>query len=67
VDVYSLIEPNFADVNHVRFFVSWLDFAAPIGFGGLWLALFLRYLAAAPLLPLGAPDFEKALTHGRDH
>lgn len=64
VDVFSLVEPNFADVNHVRFAISWLDIFAPIGFGGLWLALFFWHLPKRPLLPLGHPDLEKALHHG---
>jgi hypothetical protein len=67
VDVFSLIEPNFADPNHVRFFISWMDVAAPLGFGGLWLALFFWYLPQRPLMPLGAPDLKKALNHGRSH
>lgn len=67
VDVLALVEPNFVDLNNVRFTMSWLDIAAGIGFGGLWLALFFRYLALWPLLPVGAPDFKKALDHGRAH
>jgi hypothetical protein len=67
VDVFWLVEPNFQDVNHPVFTISWLDFTAPIGFGGLWLALFFRTLPTRPLLPLGAPDLQKALSHGREH
>jgi len=67
VDVFWLVEPNFVDVNHPVFTVSWLDFVAPIGFGGLWLAMFFRTLPTRPLLPLGAPDLQKALNHGREH
>ncbi len=67
VDVFWLIEPNFTDVLHPAFTISWLDLAAPIGFGGLWLALFFGTLPTRPLLPLGAPDLLKALDHGREH
>jgi hypothetical protein len=67
IDVYYLVEPNFTDVKAPHFTLSWLDITAPIGFGGLWLALFFRNLPAMPLLPLGAPDLKKALNHGRDH
>lgn len=67
IDVFWLIEPNFTSVDHPSFTVSWLDFAAPIGFGGLWLALFFRELPKRPLLALGYPDLEKALNHGREH
>jgi hypothetical protein len=67
VDVFSLVEPNFANVKDPHFYFSWLDFVAPVGFGGLWLAMFFRNLPGMPLLPLGAPDLKKALNHGRDH
>jgi hypothetical protein len=68
VDVFSLVEPNFAKtIADVHFSVSWMDFAAPIGFGGLWLAMFFRNLQSGSLLPVGAPDFQKALNHGKSH
>ena len=67
VDVFWLVEPNFVSVEHPAFTVSWLDFVAPIGFGGLWLAMFFRTLPTRPLLPLGYPDLQKALSHGREH
>ena len=70
VDVFSLVEPNFPTFQKPvdpHFTMSWLDVASPVGFGGLWLALFFRNLPGMPLLPLGAPDLKKALTHGRDH
>lgn len=67
VDVFWLIEPNFTDVLHPAFSISWLDIAAPLGFGGLWLAMFFNFVPARPLLPLGEPNLEKALSHGRDH
>jgi hypothetical protein len=67
VDIFWLVEPNFQDVNHPVFTVSWLDFVAPIGFGGLWLAMFFHTLPTRPLLPLGYPDLQKALNHGRQH
>jgi hypothetical protein len=67
IDVYSLVEPNFTKVTDPHFYFSWLDVVAPIGFGGLWFALYFRNLPRMPLLPLGAPDLIKALNHGRDH
>jgi hypothetical protein len=67
VDVFWLVEPNFVNVDHPVFTISWLDFVAPIGFGGLWLAMFFRTLQTRPLLPLGTPDLQKALNHGREH
>ena len=67
VEAFWLVEPNFTDLKHPVFSVSLLDFTAPIGFGGLWLAMFFRSLPTRPLLPLGAPDLIKALNHGRQH
>lgn len=67
VDVFWLVEPNFTSVEHPVFTLSWLDIAAPLGFGGLWLAIFFANVPKRPLLPLGAPDLEKALSHGREH
>lgn len=62
IDVFWLIEPNF---NTGGFHLSWLDFAAPLGVGGVFIALFLMELVKRPLMPLGAPDLQKALAHGR--
>ena len=67
VDVYALVEPNFQSPEHVHFFISWMDITSPIGFGGLWLAMFFYFLPQRPLLPVGAPDLLKALNHGRSH
>jgi len=67
VDVFSLVEANFPTFQNPidpHFTMSWLDVTAPIGFGGLWLAMFFRFLPGMPLLPLGAPDLKKALSHG---
>jgi hypothetical protein len=35
-----------------RFSLHWMDIAAPVGLGGIWLAGFLRRLQGLPLLPL---------------
>ncbi len=63
VDVSWLLLPTFSKGS---FRVSWMDLAAPIGLGGLWLAFYARNLAARPLLPVNDPGFEEALAHGRD-
>jgi len=62
VDIFWLVEPNF---NTGGFHISWLDLAAPLGVGGIFVALFLMELAKRPLMPLGAPDLQKTLAHGR--
>ena len=67
IDIIWLVEPNFTDVKNVQFNFSWMDVAAPVGFIGLWLALFFRNLPTQALLPTGAPDFLKGLNHGRSH
>ncbi|MDQ3134526.1 MAG: hypothetical protein M3Q76_06940, partial [Acidobacteriota bacterium] len=42
-------------------------FAAIIGLGGIWLWYFLRQLRQRPLLPIGAPDLDKALAVAASH
>ncbi len=64
VDVFWLVEPNF---NGSHFRLHWLDVVAPVGIGGLWLAYFFRNLMERPILPVNAPDLQKALDHGRHH
>jgi len=68
LDLIWLVEPNFNNVDHPSLAsISWMDLTALLGFGGLWMAIFFRGLPTRPLLPLGAPDLQKALNHGRDH
>jgi hypothetical protein len=67
IDVFWLVEPNFQNVDHPIFTISWLDIVAPLGFGGIWLAMFFYTLPTRPLMPLGYPDLQKALNHGREH
>jgi hypothetical protein len=45
--------------------VSWMDFTAPIGLGGVFVALFLTNLMKRPLIPPNNPKLEEALAHGR--
>ena len=42
-------------------------FAMALGVGGIWLWYYFGQLAARPLLPLGAPDLEKAITATEHH
>ncbi len=67
VDVFMMVEPNFQKVTDVHFSMSILDITAPLGFGGLWLALYFHNLQSGSLLATGAPDFHKALNHGKSH
>ena len=62
MDVIWLIEPTF---NRGHFHLSWMDFAAPIALGGLWLAMFAWQLQKRPLVPINDPQLEQALAaHG---
>jgi hypothetical protein len=61
VDVFWLTQPAFAGS---RFRLSWMDLLAPIGVGGLWIAVFLWQLGKRPLLPVNDPEFQQALAHG---
>jgi hypothetical protein len=44
----------------------WLDLAAPVGLGGVWIALFASNLKSRPLLPLHDAGLENAL-HAQHH
>ena len=63
VDLYWLVAPDFLKGH---FGVSWMDFAAPVAIGGIWLAWFLIQLGRRPLLPVNEPHLEEALEHGRE-
>ncbi len=52
VDMFWMITPAFQP-NGVA--VHWLDLTALVAIGGLWLALFVRHLASAPVVPLRDP------------
>lgn len=62
VDIFWQIGPLHGESHMV---VHWLDAAAPIALGGIWVALFLWQLQTRPLLPLGEPYLAEALEHGR--
>ena len=48
-------------------FVHWLDVAAPIGIGGVWIWMFLTQLAERPLLPVRDPQLPQALEGAGGH
>jgi hypothetical protein len=60
VNTYWLIAPSF-DQTGIR--LHWLDFAAPIGIGGIWIAAFTGRLKSRPLLvqndPRQSPNYGK--------
>ncbi|HEY3131236.1 MAG TPA: hypothetical protein VGL91_17395 [Acidobacteriota bacterium] len=63
IDLFWLTVPEF---YAGRFHIHWMDFAAPAGVGGVWLAFFAWQLKTRPLLPLNDPELEDALAshHG---
>jgi len=60
-DLYWFIMPAFYPLAP---HLDWMDIAAPLGVGGLWLAFFVRQLKARPRLPLHDPRFEGVVQHG---
>jgi hypothetical protein len=62
VDVYWQVMP---DASKGDFSLSWIDLAAILGLGGIWLAYFFRQLEARPLMPVNSPKLVGTLEHGR--
>ena len=62
VDLFWLVVPAF----HHHFHIHWLDLAAPIGIGGIWIAAFIWQLQKRPLLPLNDPRLEAALSRAQE-
>ena len=58
LDILWMVVPSFFPA---RFHFHWLDIAAPVAIGGLWLAAFIGYLKARSLLPLHDPRFTELL------
>ena len=58
-------EPAFGVRDILTSFVPM--FAMAIGLGGIWLWYYFGQLASRPLLPLGAPDLDKALAASEHH
>jgi hypothetical protein len=60
VNNYWLIAPAFSPS---RLYVHWLDFAAFVAVGGLWLACFLWQLQARPIMPAHEMSAAEELHH----
>ena len=58
VDLFWLTAPEFSTGG---FRIHWMDFLAPIGLGGIWLAFFTWQLQNRPLLPVGDSQLAEAL------
>ena len=63
VDLFWLIGPDLLGHGHedAPLRLHWLDLAAVLGLGGLWLHLFARQARAAPVLPTGEPEVRELL------
>lgn len=59
VHIFWLVAPTF----HAGLSVHWLDLAAPLGIGGIWIAAYTWILQGRPLLPLHDPRWEEAGAH----
>ena len=60
LDLHWLVAPAF---SKDAFTLHWLDLAAPLALGGVWLFLFTLRLKARPLLPANEPFLKEALAH----
>jgi hypothetical protein len=63
VDLFWLLGPDLVGHGHedVPLRVHWMDLAAVLGLGGLWLFLFAREAGTAPVLPVGEPEVRDLL------
>lgn len=61
ITLFWMIAPSF---HPEGFSVSWFDFAALIGVGGIWIATFLLGLRRAPLLPVHDPRGIEEVKYG---
>jgi hypothetical protein len=61
VDIYYLITPSLSSTSPLPWL--WLDVAAVVGLGGVWLAFFLWRLPLLPLLPRHDPRTLEAKHH----
>jgi hypothetical protein len=76
-DIFMLVSPEFdaagpnlhlaAGEHASHFFFHWLDLAAPLAIGGLWLWMFFTELRQRPLLAAGDPYLREALQSGGGH
>jgi hypothetical protein len=83
LDFHFLVSPDFAaegpnlhllppaqpgeEPHASHFFLHWLDLAAPVALGGIWIWLFLTQLVQRPLLPIRDPHLADALESAGGH
>jgi hypothetical protein len=76
-DLFMMITPEFASSgenlhmltgeHESHFFIHWLDLAAPLAIGGLWLWMFFGELRKGPMLAVGDPYLRESLASGGGH
>ncbi|MGH9971252.1 MAG: hypothetical protein ACREBG_26140 [Pyrinomonadaceae bacterium] len=64
IDVFWMVAPEF---QRDHFYVSWMDVVAPLGIGGLWLAMFLWQLGKRPLIPINDPQYDDLMAQPHAH
>jgi hypothetical protein len=62
IDFFWMVAPEFA---HSSFHVSWMDVVAPLGIGGVWLAMFFWQLSKRPLIPINDPQYDNLLAEAQ--
>jgi len=63
IDIFWIIVPTF---HPTGFYLHWMDVIAPIGLGGIWLAVFTSQLGERPLVPQHDPNLQEALAYGHE-
>ena len=76
-DLFMMVTPEFASSgenlhllageHQSHFFIHWLDAAAPLAIGGLWLWMFFTQLRQRPMLAMGDPYLRESLASGGGH
>lgn len=70
IDYFFMIGPSpryYGKGAEWLYHVSWMDFAAPIAVGGIWLWAFFGQIQKRPIVPFNDPFFKDAIEHGRGH
>jgi hypothetical protein len=68
VNMHLVPPPQPGEAPHAsHFFVHWLDLAAPLAIGGIWVWSFLAQLVQRPLLPVRDPHLADALESAGGH
>jgi hypothetical protein len=58
IDLLWMLVPSFTGGH---FSLSWMDIVSPVGFGGIWLAVFAWQLSKRSLIPINDPQYESVL------